>query len=130
MKRFIFIFKSDFFVKTIFIVVFGLSLGISSFAQYSSIPLPGTSTDAVVAEDISDLIGEVAYFLIISSTIIAVIFIVWGGIQWMSSGDNTEKQKKAKANIQNGIIGALIVLAVGVILQTIASFVDTFSINP
>ena len=89
-------------------------------------PLPGDRVnDVVVTSDIISLLGQVARFLIISSTIVAVIFIVWGGIMWMSSGSDTEKQKKAKALIQNGIIGALIVLAIGVIMQTIYHFVTT-----
>lgn len=86
-------------------------------------PLP--SGTPVVTGDIVTLLGQVARFLIIISTIIAVIFIVWGGITWMTAGADAEKQKSAKGIIKNGIIGAVIVLAVGVIMQTIAKFVST-----
>ena len=48
--------------------------------------------------------------------VIAVIMIVYGGIRWMLAPDDS---KAAKAIIRNGI-GAAIVLAVGVILQTVA----------
>ena len=116
---------SQLIIIAFFVVVFSPY----SLAQYSSIPLPGHASDAITSDDITALIGEVAYFLIVSSTIIAVIFIVWGGIEWMSAGSDTEKQKKAKTHIQNGIIGALIVLSVGVILQTIHHFVCSFSIS-
>jgi len=84
-------------------------------------PYGGTS---LTLGDIQDLIETVARFLILISVVIAVIFIVWGGISYMSAGDDTAKSGAAKSRIVNGIIGALVVLAVGLILQTLASLVD------
>ena len=84
-------------------------------------PYPGT---ALTLTDVQDLIETVARFLILVSVLIAVIFIVWGGIKYMSAGDDSSKASGAKSTIVNGIIGALVVLAVGLILQTLASLVD------
>ena len=42
----------------------------------------------------------------------------------MMAGDDTAKSGAAKTRIVNGIIGALVVLAVGLILQTLASLVN------
>lgn len=72
---------------------------------------------------IQGLIQTVANFLIIVGVIIAVIFIIWGGITWMAAGGNEERAKAAKTRIKNGIYGAAIVLGVGVILQVIAKLV-------
>lgn len=72
---------------------------------------------------IQDLIGRIAQFLIFVGVVIAVIFIIWGGITWMSAGGNDEKAKAAKIRIKNGIYGAAIVLGVGVILQVIAKLI-------
>jgi hypothetical protein len=62
--------------------------------------------------------------MILISVIIAVIFIVWGGMMYMMAGDDAAKSGAAKSRIVNGIIGALVVLAVGLILQTLASIVN------
>lgn len=72
---------------------------------------------------IQGLIQTVANFLIIVGVIIAVIFIIWGGITWMAAGGDETKAKEAKTRIKNGIYGAAIVLGVGVILQVIAKLV-------
>ena len=55
------------------------------------------------------------------SVIVAVIFIVYGGIRWIASpGDPAA----AKSIIKNGIIGALIILGVGVLLQTLQGLIS------
>ncbi len=84
-------------------------------------PYPGTP---LTLQDVRDIIETVARFLILISVVIAVIFIVWGGIMYMMAGDDTTKATAAKSRIVNGIIGALVVLAVGLILQTLASLVN------
>jgi len=80
-------------------------------------PLPITGAPITLAE-IQDRIQTVAQFLIVVSMVIAVIVIVYGGIKWMFMGD-----AGAKDIVKNGLIGAAIVLAVGVLLQTVAGLV-------
>ena len=74
--------------------------------------------------DAQDLVTTIARFLVLISIVIAVIFIVWGGLMYMMAGDDTTKTTAAKSRIINGIIGALVVLAVGLILQTLANIVN------
>jgi len=79
---------------------------------------------AVTLGDVKDIIETIARFLILVSVIVAVIFIVWGGMMYMMAGDDAAKATAAKSRIVNGIIGALVVLAVGLILQTLAGLVN------
>lgn len=83
----------------------------------AGLPVGGQPVTLSVAQD---LIQRVAQFLIVISMVIAVIMIVYGGIRWMMASDPAE----AKKIVINGIIGAAIVLAVGVILQTVAGIVN------
>ncbi len=85
-----------------------------------SVPLTGT---ALSLSEIEMRIREVAQFIIIVSVILAVIFIIWGGIAYMTAGGDEEKAGAAKTRIWNGVIGAAVVLAVGVILQTLAALI-------
>ena len=101
-------------------------LPILAFAQIGNFTPPAapfTGSQAVTLTEVETLIDRIARFLIIISIVIAVIFIVWGGIMYMMAGDDTTKSGAAKTRIWNGIIGALVVLAVGVILQTLAGLV-------
>ena len=61
--------------------------------------------------------------------IIAVIIIVIGGFEWMTSGGSDAKAKEGKTRIVNGVIGLLIILAaygianfaIGAVLSTTAA---------
>lgn len=86
-------------------------------------PVPPLTGSAITLAEIQDRIEQIARFLIIVGVILAVIFIIWGGITYMFAGGDDEKVKTAKSRIINGIIGAAVVLAVGVILQTVAGLI-------
>src|SRR5258708_26948786 len=86
--------------------------------------LPVTGAPITLSE-IQDRIQQVAQFLIVISMVVAVIVIIYGAIRWMTSSD----PKKAKEIVKNGIIGAAIILAVGVILQTVAGLVTRSFFN-
>lgn len=106
-------------------VVFGIMLALAVLAPVASLaalpnPSPEQSGQPVSLSEVEDIIRLVARFAIVVSMVIAVIFIVWGGIRYMAAGGDDGKVKIAKATIINGIIGAAVVLAVGVILNTIA----------
>ena len=77
----------------------------------------------ITFDELDNLIARVAQFVMVTSVILAVIFIVRAGITWMSAGADTKKVDDAKAQLKSGIIGAVIVLGVGVIINTIAAVV-------
>ena len=86
-------------------------------------PVPPISGGAVTLSEIQDRITQIARFLIVIGVVLAVIFIIWGGIAYMFAGGDETKATAAKDRIKNGIIGAAVVLAVGVILQTVAGLI-------
>ena len=95
-----------------------ISLPILSFA---AVNLP-TGTELTLTK-IQQLIETIANWLIIIGVVIAVIYIIWGGIKYMTASGDATKAKEALAAIKNGIIGAAVVLGVGVILRTTAALV-------
>ena len=86
-------------------------------------PVPPIGGGAVTLAEIEDRVTQIARFLIVIGVVLAVIFIIWGGIAYMFAGGAEEKATAAKERIKNGIIGAAVVLAVGVILQTVAGLI-------
>lgn len=87
----------------------------------ATVTLPaGTELDL---SKIQAIIERIANFLIIIGVVIAVIFIVWGGIRYMMAHGDPGKAKTAKDSIIHGIIGAVVVLAVGVILNTLSAII-------
>jgi len=80
--------------------------------------------NAITMQEIMDIVKQIATYLSIIAIIIAVIFIIIGGIIWMASRGNEDMVKTGRRTILYGIYGALVVLAVGVILQTLAALVS------
>ena len=93
-------------------------------AQGLPTPTSPYAGQPVTLLDVRGVIETIARFLILISVVVAVIFIVWGGMMYMMAGDDAAKSGAAKSRIVNGIIGALVVLAVGLILQTLATVVN------
>jgi hypothetical protein len=77
----------------------------------------------VTFKELDYLIERIATFMVVTSVLLAVIYIVWGGITYMAAGAETTKVDEAKTRIKNGIIGAAVVLGVGVIINTIVGIV-------
>lgn len=77
----------------------------------------GWSLDAIVA-----LMDDAANWVYVIGFAVALIVIIIGGIGYMTSGGNEDKQKTAKKTIVTGLIGAAIILLAGIILDTVAKF--------
>jgi len=56
--------------------------------------------------------------------VVATIMIIWGAIQVMVKSGEEATVANAWGKIKGGVLGAVIALGVGVILQTIANIVN------
>lgn len=91
---------------------------------WAQLPIPTVpSVPGATLTEIENLIRRVAQFFLIIGVIIAVIYIIWGGVRWMMAGGAEDKIKTAKTQIWSGVWGALVVIAVSLILQTLAGVV-------
>lgn len=107
-----------------------LLLPVLVLAELPAPTVPGSiGGTAIKLQEVQDKITEIARFLIIVAIVLAVIFIVWGGVAYMMAGGNEEKATAATTRIKNGIIGAAVVLGVGVILQTLAGLITRSFFN-
>lgn len=73
-----------------------------------------------LARVMNEVLTPVANFLIAAGVIGAIITIVISGIMYFRAGSTDTEITKAKTWFRNGVTGALIILAVGVIINTIA----------
>ena len=106
--------------KILFIVLLFLAIAHSGLAyQIADLPLG----NPITIDEVDSLIGRIAQFLVVTSVLIAVIMIVWSGITYMYAGSDATKVGEAQTRLKNAVIGAAIVLGVGVIIQTIAGIV-------
>ena len=64
----------------------------------------------------------ISLFLIIAG-IVTLIYLLWGGFDWISSAGDKEKLLKARQKIQNAFIGMIVVIAALVIFNLLTGVI-------
>lgn len=104
-------------------------LGASSFIAASAIasgtPLALAADSATIGDDLevekvpilggsdTDLmstVGTIVNTILIIVGVLAVFYLVWGGVMYVTSGGDSEKAAKGRTAITNAIIGIVIIM--------------------
>lgn len=111
---------------------FGLSVGsaISSlaltastvFAQSGSLGAP-INAQKGYADNVGALINAVLTFVMVLAALLVFLYLIWGGIEWITSGGDKGKTESARNKITAAIVGLIILAASYAILQLALNFV-------
>ncbi len=74
-------------------------------------------------EKIYKVIGNVINIVLGFLGLIALILVIWSGVQWMTSGGNEDKTKEAKDRMKAGVIGLAIILGAAVLTNFILDMI-------
>lgn len=77
--------------------------------------------------EFSPLISGVLQIIMIIAALICFVYLVWGGIEWMTSGGEKSAVANARQRISAAFVGLLIVLAAWAII-TLLEYLFGFSI--
>ncbi len=108
-------------------LITGISTGVTTLALAAStafaVDTP-INVDAAGAgfkiNDIGKLISSLLKFTLGIVGLLVFIYLIWGGIEWLTAGGDKSKTESARQKITNAIIGLAIVasaLAISVVLQ-------------
>ena len=92
--------------------------------------IPGFLTDIFGPISIIDLILRIIEFTYTLAGLITVVFIVYGGYEYLTSAGSEEKAKQGRNAITNAVIGIVIVLASVIIHNTIETAIGRQEITP
>lgn len=114
-----------FLLSTFYFLISGSVLALQAPPQAPPIiiPTPPVGGRGLSLAEIGNLIYRVGTFFTSIGVILAIIAIVVSGIMYMRAGGNPESIKKAQTWFKNSLIGAFIILGVGLIINTIANVV-------
>ena len=87
------------------------------------IPRPQVQGQGFTLAELARLIAIVGTFFINIGVVLAIIAIVVSGIMYMRAGGNPTEVTKAQTWLKNALIGAFIILGVGLIINTVANVV-------
>lgn len=104
-------------------LVLSLSLFLTGVPQahaQSQIVIPKPAQVNIL--DIGKLISNSVSLLMILAAIATFFYLVWGGLEWITSGGEKAGTEAAKSKITNAFIGLFVVFAAWAIMKLIEQF--------
>ena len=94
------------------------------FAQNLGVPKP----PGFQIEDLGKFVSNAAGVALVIAAILVFVFLIWGGIQWITSGGDKGKTEEARNRITAAFVGLAIVAAAWAVVQLISTFfgIDIF----
>jgi hypothetical protein len=85
--------------------------------------LPG-AISADPQENFGELLGTVMSGFMAIAAVMVLIYLLWGGIEWITSGGDKGKTENARNKITNAIIGLIVLAASTAIFMMIQAILD------
>lgn len=86
---------------------------------------PGTG----YATDFGDMFSSILNVVMLIAAILVFAFLIFGGIQWITSGGDKNKAEEARNKITAAIIGLIIVAASYAVINLVVQFLGFGSFN-
>ena len=71
---------------------------------------------------VSGIIAAAIQLILVVAALVALVFLILGGIRWITSGGDKEKTAKAQSTITAAVVGLLIIFATWAIIRLVESF--------
>jgi hypothetical protein len=75
------------------------------------------------ANDIGGVINAVLSFVMVIAALLVLMYLVWGGIEWITSGGDKGKTESARNKITAAVIGLIILAASYAIFLLVLRFI-------
>jgi hypothetical protein len=101
--------------------------------QYLALTLPGGKTISAPGgvptgglSMVSKIIGNFITIMLIVTVILTLVFLIWGGVQWVQSGGDKQKLASARSRLTYAIIGLVVALLSFAVISIVGS---VFNVN-
>jgi uncharacterized membrane protein YjgN (DUF898 family) len=89
----------------------------------------GVDAPTGFATDMGTLINAVLSFVMLLAALLVLFYLIWGGIEWITSGGDKGKTESARNKITAAVIGIIILAAAFAILQLVLTFLGLGSLE-
>jgi hypothetical protein len=89
----------------------GASLTLAGTALAQTFDSSDVSRVPIFGGDLEDLITKIVNVILVVVGIITVLYLIYGGITYVTAGGDAEKAGKGRTTITNAIIGIIIIAA-------------------
>ena len=116
-------------VSSIGAVATSALLTAQSIAFASSNALGQVTNQTGYAESIGSLISSVLSIVITLALVLVLIYLIWGGISWITAGGDKGKTEEARNKITAAVIGIIILAAAYALVQFTAYILGFKNLN-
>jgi hypothetical protein len=81
------------------------------------------------ATDFGTLLNAVLSFVMVIAALLVFFYLIWGGIEWITSGGDKGQTEKARNKITAAVIGLIILAASYAILTLVLRFLGFSGLN-
>ncbi len=81
------------------------------------------------APDMGTLINATLTFVMVIAALLVLFYLIWGGIEWITSGGDKSKTESARNKITAAVIGIVILAAAFAIFQLVITFLGFSNLN-
>ena len=99
------------------------------FAQNTGIAIGDTTLAQGFAGNLGSIISGVLGFVMAIATLMVFLYLILGGIQWITSGGDKGKTEEARNKITAAVIGLIVLAAAYAVLQIMLHFLGLTSIT-
>lgn len=101
--------------------------GAAAIAQAAAVAVSAQTISTIdppdaFAADIGVLFNNILTFVFIIAALLVFFYLIWGGIDWITSGGDKGQTEKARNKITAAIVGLIVLLASFAILQLVLRF--------
>lgn len=107
----------------------GLSLSAAAFVTAAPVAFAATAVtpDKFYFTDIGVLINKLLNFVMVLGALLVFTYLIWGGIEWITSGGDKTKTEAARSKITAAVIGLIVLAASWAILGLVLNFLNAGS---
>ena len=87
-----------------------------------SVGIPGAENAAAADGGFGAFMGQMLGAVFAIATLLVFLYLIWGAIQWISSGGDKGKVEQARNRITQAVIGLIVLASTVVIMMILQSF--------
>lgn len=93
--------------------------------------LPGATADSVANPNagFGQLITQILNITLTIAVVAVLLYLVWGGIEWITAGGESGKTSKARDKMTQAVIGLVVLIAVVAIMMFVQQLLGICIIN-
>ncbi len=99
-----------------------LAFATPAFAQVNLCPTGDNGFARLCGFNVTDTLPAILTFILIVAIIIALFYLIWGGIKWVMSGGDKGNVETARNQIIAAIIGLIVIFLAWFVINLVLNF--------